>query len=133
MFKSVFKEICIMLLLCIAIALILGVIFYNYIPTNKAIPSKLSAYETPENVKAEIDEKITKVEQEEITYKIDGTDLNLYKQTNGYVSGKVNPFAASTSIENVENAQAGGSTGNSTNTNIDQNSTGHFFNDNGLK
>jgi uncharacterized SAM-binding protein YcdF (DUF218 family) len=41
MFKSVIKEILIMLLLCVAIVLILGVIFYNYIPTNKAIPNKL--------------------------------------------------------------------------------------------
>ena len=38
MLKSVFKEIFIMLLLCVAIVLILGVMFYNYIPTNKTIP-----------------------------------------------------------------------------------------------
>ena len=43
MFKSVIKEILIMLLLCVAIVLILGVIFYNYIPTNKVIPNKLAA------------------------------------------------------------------------------------------
>ena len=43
MVKSVFKEICIMLLLCIAIVLILGVIFYDSIPSNKAVPNKLSS------------------------------------------------------------------------------------------
>ena len=79
MFKSVIKEILIMLLLCVAIVLILGVIFYNYIPTNKAIPNKLAAYTTPENVKTEIEEEVEAAEKEEITYQIDGTDLKLYK------------------------------------------------------
>ena len=68
MFKSVIKEILIMLLLCVAIVLILGVIFYNYIPTNKAIPNKLAAYTTPENVKTEIEEEVEAAEKEEITY-----------------------------------------------------------------
>ena len=67
MFKSVIKEILIMLLLCVAIVLILGVIFYNYIPTNKAIPNKLAAYTTPENVKTEIEEELEAAEKEEIT------------------------------------------------------------------
>ena len=83
MFKSVIKEILIMLLLCVAIVLILGVIFYNYIPTNKAIPNKLAAYTTPENVKTEIEEEVEAAEKEEITYQIDGTDLKLYKATHG--------------------------------------------------
>ena len=48
MVKSVLKEICIMLLLCIAIVLILGVLFYDSIPSNKIVPEKLSAYETPQ-------------------------------------------------------------------------------------
>ena len=65
MFKSVIKEILIMLLLCVAIVLILGVIFYNYIPTNKAIPNKLAAYTTPENVKTEIEEEVEAAEKEE--------------------------------------------------------------------
>ena len=51
MIKSIFKEICIMILLCIAIVLVLGVIFYDSIPTNKVVPNKLSAYTTPENVR----------------------------------------------------------------------------------
>ena len=77
MVKSVLKEIFIMLLLCIAIVLILGVIFYNYIPTNKTIPNKLAEYTTPENVKAEIDEKLSETEKQEISYQIDGADLKL--------------------------------------------------------
>ena len=64
MFKSVIKEILIMLLLCVAIVLILGVIFYNYIPTNKAIPNKLAAYTTPENVKTEMNSDAENFERE---------------------------------------------------------------------
>ena len=58
MIKSVLKETFIMLLLCVAIVLVLGVIFYDYIPANKAVPNKLEAYTTPENVKAEIEQEI---------------------------------------------------------------------------
>lgn len=137
MFKTVFKEIVIMILLCIAIALIIGVIFYNYIPNNKAIPNKLSAYTTPENVQKEIEQKIVEAEQEEVSYQIDGADLSLYKQTNGYTTGKINPFAAISTTSNVEDPEAGGSleniTGGENTTNIDPNSISHFFNDNGLK
>ena len=52
MVKSVIKEILIMLLLCIAIVLIFGLLFYDYIPTNKMIPAK-EAYVTPNEVKEE--------------------------------------------------------------------------------
>lgn len=129
MFKSVIKEILIMLLLCVAIVLILGVIFYNYIPTNKAIPNKLAAYTTPENVKTEIEEEVEAAEKEEITYQIDGTDLKLYKATHVYTTGKTNPFSASTSVDNVENTEKN----TETNTNVDKNSTGTFYNNTGMK
>lgn len=129
MFKSVIKEILIMLLLCVAIVLILGVIFYNYIPTNKAIPNKLAAYTTPENVKTEIEEEVEAAEKEEITYQIDGTDLKLYKAIHGYTTGKTNPFSASTSVDNVENTE----NNTETNTNVDKNSTGTFYNNTEMK
>ena len=54
MVKSVLKEICIILLLSVAILLILGIIFYEYIPINQTVPTR-EAYVTSENVKAEID------------------------------------------------------------------------------
>ena len=44
--KSIIKEIFIILLLCIAIALIFGVVFYDYIPNNKVVPSTVEAYKT---------------------------------------------------------------------------------------
>ena len=58
MFKSIVKEVSIILLLCIAIILILAILFYDYIPSNKVVPNKI-AYNTPENVTEEIDENIT--------------------------------------------------------------------------
>lgn len=131
MLKSVFKEIFIMLLLCVAIVLILGVLFYNYIPTNKTIPNKLAEYSTPENVKTQIDQETFGGEKQEISYEIDGSDLKLYRQTNSYTTGKANPFAASTTVENEQN------TNNNevidTNTNVDPKSTGTFYNDAGTK
>lgn len=128
MFKSVFKEICITLLLCIAIILVLGVIFYDYIPTNKAVPSKLSTYVTPQDVKTELDEQIAEINKVEVSYEITGTDIKLYKQTHSYTPGKVDPFSASTDVENIQNVENNGQTSNT-----DPNSTGTFFNDTGLK
>ena len=118
MFKSIIKEIFIMLLLCIAIVLILGVIFYNYIPTNKTIPNKLATYTKPENIKEKIEEQISESEKEEITYQIDATDLKMYRQTDSYTTGKRNPFSESLDVGNVNNTN---NTGNNqeTNTNTD--------------
>ena len=57
MVKSIIKEIIIMLLLCVAILLILGVLFYDYIPSNKVVPGKI-AYSTPENIQEEVNEEV---------------------------------------------------------------------------
>ena len=140
MIKSILKETCIMLLLCAAIVLILGVIFYDYIPTNKAVPNKLATYSTPENVQNVIQEQILEAEKENITYTIDGADLNLYKQTNSYIPGKADPFSASTYVPdnntNTSNPSGNGNNtigGNTAKPNVDPNSTGTFFNNEGLK
>lgn len=127
-----------MALLCVAIVLILGVIFYDYIPANKAIPNKLVAYSTPNNVQTEIEENIViDGEKENITYTITGADLNLYKQSHAYVTGKPDPFSASVNVDNNTNSQGGNSSSSETNTSgkpsTDPNSTGTFFNNQGLK
>lgn len=62
MLKSVIKEIFIILLLSIAILLILGILFYDYIPINRVVPQP-EAYSTPDEVKNEIDEEITESEK----------------------------------------------------------------------
>lgn len=134
MAKSIIKEIIIMLLLCVAILLILGVLFYDYIPSNKVVPSKI-AYSTPENIQEEVNEEVIEANKTKITYEVTDADLNIYKQSNSYVPGKRDPFSMESTQTN-ENS-AGGTTNNEeiieTNTNSDPNSTGTFFNDTGKK
>ena len=45
MAKTVIKEIFIFLLLLLVIALVLGIMFYDYIPNNKTVPTALKQYE----------------------------------------------------------------------------------------
>lgn len=59
MIKTILKETIIILLICIAILLILGVVFYDYNPLNKILPNKV-AYSTPEEIKKEIQEEEVK-------------------------------------------------------------------------
>jgi len=136
--KSIFKEICIMLLLCVAIVLVLGVIFYDSLPQNKVVPNKLSAYTTKEDVANEINEEVAAMNKVEVTYEIKGSDLTLYKQTHGYTPGKPDPFSASVSTNTAKpNGGSANNTGNNTSgnatTNTDPNSTGTFFNNTGHK
>ena len=125
MAKTIFKEIMIILLICIAIVLIMAVLFYNYIPTNKIIPSKVTAYQTPENIQTEIaEDTIGSYTTQEKEYTIENTDLNKYQASQSYNPGKPDPFAEY-SVEN--------STGNSTNNGpnsgtIDQNTTDNYYN-----
>ncbi len=135
MVKSILKEVCIMLLLCAAIVLVLGVVFYDSIPSNKVVPNKLEAYTTPENIQSKIEEKISGMNKVEVSYEITNSDLKLYKQTNSYTPGKPDPFSASITT-NTANPNGGTQTNNTnqnTTTNTDPNSTGNFFNDTGHK
>lgn len=93
MAKTIIKEICIALLLLIAIALILGILFYDYIPNNKTVPIKVQAYEMPEEIQTELSEAIPEGQNIITTLYIDDTDLNAYESTNDYDKGKANPFA----------------------------------------
>ena len=93
MAKSIIKEIIIFLLLILAILLILGVILYEYVPSNKQLPETVS-YSTPQNVK----EKLVTIEgvdedQVILTYELNQTDLNNYQRINEYKPGKTNPFS----------------------------------------
>ena len=112
MAKKVIKEIIIMLLLCLAIILILGVLLYEYVPSNKIIPDEVS-YTTPTAVQEELS-KSENVESDEVilTYSVDSTDLDNYERINTYVPGKPNPFSSyETSGEDTD--QSGSSTGSS--------------------
>ena len=139
MLKSAIKEIFIILLLSVAILLILGILFYDYIPINRVIPER-EAYVAPEEVKNEVEETITETEKVEVTYEVTDSDLDKYKQTGSYTEGKVNPFKLeeTTNSINENNQVTNNEISQVTNdineeNSIDKNSTGTFFNEEGIK
>ena len=120
--KDIIKEIIIILLLTLAIILILGVLLYEFVPTNKIIPEKVS-YTTPENVREDLqaaenagDDNIV------VTYQINATDLSNYKKINEYVPGKKNPFESVESNEKTEDGST--NTSNSQGSTTSENTTG---------
>ena len=128
MAKKVIKEIIIMLLLCLAIILILGVLLYEYVPSNKIIPDEVS-YTTPEAVQEELS-KSEDVENDEVilTYSVDSTDLDNYERINTYVPGKPNPFSPynETSTSGEDTTQSGslnGSTSSGSSSGTSNNTT----------
>jgi len=135
MVKTIIKELIITILLCIAILLILSVLFYDYNPVNKIVPNKVSQYTTPQDIKEEININITELETTNIVYKVEGSDLNMYIKTNTYIQGKVNPFEVTSA---TVNGQTNTNTGNNNNsnegtTNNGTNSDGIFWNSTGTK
>ena len=121
MTKNVIKEIIIILLLCLAIILILGILLYNYVPMSKTVPSPV-LYSTPESVKEEL-MTTGDVDEDEIvmTYEIDSTALNNYKKTQDYQPGKSNPFSSYQQQETTTTETGTNETKNVT-TNATQNS-----------
>jgi flagellar basal body-associated protein FliL len=118
--KNIFKEIVIILLLILAIILILGVLLYEYVPTNKIIPDQIS-YTTPENVKTELESSASSENDEVVMkYSIDATDLQNYKKVKEYVSGKSNPFA---SVKNDSETETNTTSSEGTNTTTSGNTT----------
>ena len=71
MVKKIIKEIIIVLLLCLAIILILGVLLYDYVPMAKIVPEPVS-YNTPEVVEKELATS-SEIDQSQIimTYEIE--------------------------------------------------------------
>lgn len=134
--KSIIKEIAIVLLLAIAILITLGVLLYDYIPTQKTTPN-VEPYKTPENVMQELQETVAEEnKQVVVTYKVDDTDLRVYKKNGSYSPGKKNPFASIATENEQTNETDTNTTGNTTtNTNTVKNpdSTGTFYNNTGAK
>ncbi len=131
MAKSIFKEILIILLVCVAIVLIMAVIFYNYIPTNKVIPAKVTAYQLPQNVEDIINETtIDSYNTSGINYTIDDSDLTRYEATQSYNPGKADPFAATTddapaSTDNDSNSETNSEP-------VDENVTDNYYTSQGV-
>lgn len=152
MAKNIIKEIIIMLLLCLAIILILGVILYEYVPSNKILPEEVS-YVTPQNIKEEL-KSTDSIEEDKVilTYEIDESDLTNYQKIKDYKPGKVNPFSTyeekteenqsqngqnttnnnSGSTNSNNSSSNGGSTQNSVQ-NTNTGSEGTYFPDKGTK
>lgn len=121
MAKNIIKEIIIVLLLCLAIILILGVLLYEYVPSNKVIPEKVS-YVTPEKVKEELNKADSANIITTYEYNVEASDLNNYKRVSDYVPGKQNPFSSynagqtqTTGGENTSTGSSSTTTGNSSN------------------
>lgn len=145
MAKSIIKEIIIVLLLCLAIMLVLGILLYEYVPITKTLPNEVS-YTTPENVKQELLSSSDVDDTQVImTYEVNQDDLNNYRRVQDYVPGKANPFSSyeTTAADPTGNGSStGGSSSNSsstsssnTSTTTDDNSSsgGHFFQNTGTK
>ncbi len=93
MAKTVIKEIFIFILLLIAVALVLGILFYDYIPNNKVVPTALKPYQLTEEAQEELDETMNSSSENIVkTYYIDSSDLSVYASKKDYNKGKVNPF-----------------------------------------
>lgn len=129
--KEIIKELIIFLLLLLAIILVLGVLLYEYVPSNKIIPEKVS-YTTPSEIKEELQTDNSVDNQEVVvTYKIDSTDLSNYKKIQEYDPGSKNPFA---SLSQQENTVEGGNTttsGNASNQGSTTNNNKEASNGNG--
>ena len=114
-----------MLLLCLAIILILGVILYEYVPSNKILPEEVS-YVTPQNIKEELNSS-NSVEEDKVilTYEIDESDLANYQRIKDYKPGKVNPFSTYEEKTEENQSQNGQNTtnNNSGSTNSDNSSS----------
>lgn len=144
MTKAIIKEIIISLLLCLAIILIVGIVFYEYIPVAKVVPEPV-AYTTPEETKSQLLTTSTVDENQVVmTYEINSSDLNNYKKTQEYKPGKANPFSTYAETETKdENGGTSGSTStdnkttdSSSSSASNENTTssgGEFFQDKGTK
>ena len=146
MTKAIIKEIIISLLLCLAIILIVGIVFYEYIPVAKVVPEPV-AYTTPEETKNQLLTTSTVDEDQVVmTYEINSSDLNNYKKTQEYKPGKANPFSTYAETETNDKDENGGTSGNTSTDNKttssssssanNENTTssgGKFFQDKGTK
>ena len=135
MLKTVLRELIIILLLCLAIILILGILLYKYVPMSKVLPEEVS-YTTPENIQKEITQT-EQIEPVTYTYEVNSQDLNTYKRVQDYQPGKANPFSEISNSETGSSTTSSGqntingstsSQSNNTNSNYADDSTGYYTN-----
>ena len=133
--KTLIKEIIIALLVCLAVLLVLSVLLYDFIPTNKVIPEAVE-YEPTSEIEVELNAAVDDNSDQIIkTYEITANDLENFERTNEYLPGKANPFAAVS--EDVDGEVTGNPGTNIDGTPIDTttngNSGGSLFEDGSSK
>lgn len=115
MAKVIIRETIIALLVCLAVLLILSVVLYNYIPTNKVVPETVEYAPTKEiqtQLSSSVDDNSSEIL---MTYEVTAQDLDNYERTNEYNPGKANPFAAaSEGVEDLGSGEGGNTTNPST-------------------
>lgn len=131
MAKTILKEVIIFLLLLIVIALVLGVLFYDYIPNNKIVPTALKPYELSEEVQEELNETMSRSSENIVkTYYIDSSDLSVYASTKDYNKGKVNPFEDYTSQQTTNSTVTNNKENTTSTSNSTENQTSNTVNRN---
>ena len=131
MAKTILKEVIIFLLLLIVIALMLGVLFYDYIPNNKIVPTALKPYELSEEVQEELNETMSRSSENIVkTYYIDSSDLSVYASTKDYNKGKVNPFEDYTSQQTTNSTVTNNKENTTSTSNSTENQTSNIANRN---
>ncbi len=124
MFKTIIKEILILIPITLAIVFASAVLFYNYMPTSKIVPETVK-YQAQENITQEIEEAITENNEEVIvTYQVDAKDLSTYEKNKDYNAGNPNPFSYYTLDTNED-----GNIVNNDNDNTNQNNNNNTGND----
>ncbi len=142
MAKKVIKELIIILLLCLAIILVLGLLLYDYVPTGKIIPDEVS-YTTPSEIKEEINTDQGLNDGKPLVYSIGPTELRNYEKINTYVPGKTNPFSSydisdtqgqnTTTNGSQSNGNGSSNNTNSGNNNSNSSTGGTYLPDKGTK
>lgn len=126
MTKKVIREIIISLLVCLAILLILSVILYNFIPSNKVIPGEVEYTPTAE-IQTQLNAERVQNSVPTKVFEITASDLDKYEKTDDYNPGKVNPFApvSHSNNDNSDNGSGNNSSnqGNSSNNNSNSNNS----------
>ena len=129
---KILKEIIISLLSCFLILLILGVVFYRFIPNNKIVPETIK-YQASQEVQSEINSEVDSNSNKIIkTYEITASDLEKYQKNKDSDPGKNNPFAPITDEEDNSSTGNGGDT-NTSQSNGSTNNSGSLFEKPGSK
>lgn len=133
--KGVLRQVLITLLVLIALILVLAIIFYQFLPTNKIVPVKVTEYKTPESVSQEINDNTSEQEFSSVNelLEITDSDLSKYKSTKSYNPGKSDPFSE---VEEdptgaVDISSTGSKSSTSTSTE-DKNTTDNYYKASGL-